>query len=275
MQNLSNIPNWEIKETPLFANFEIVEGYKAITRSDNGKILHIAKKTYTPTPNGVFVETAKTLSNVTGYPLEMISEVEDGKKMLAFLKVTDPMRIAGNDFKEWLMIGNSHDGSTGFFVGNSNMMIRCSNRFSKRFRMMQVYHTANHQERINGIIDSFSDYRSQRSKFIDTLGEYIDFEIVDEQKKDLVNLIAEVTPEEIENPEKISTRKQNIILDISQGIERETKELGNNLFGLFNGVTFYTSHTRKDRQKVFNNALGSANEINQKAFNYCNHLINS
>jgi hypothetical protein len=270
----NTLSNWEITETPLFANFKQVNGYKAIMRSDTNEILHIAKSTYTPTPNKLFIETANTLSKITNYPLEMVTEVEKGKKTLAFLKVTDPMRIGGNDFNEYLMIGNSHDGSTGFFIGNSSIMVRCSNRFSKKFRQMQVYHTANHHERINDIIDSFGDYRSQRSKFIDTLGEYVDFEIIEDNKREIVNLIAEVTPLEIEKPDTLSTRKKNIIADIQQSIEIETKALGNNLFGLFNGITHYTTHTRKTKEKVFCNAIGTANEVNQKAFNFCNALIN-
>lgn len=271
MENTLN--SWEIVESPIFANFKQIQGYKAISRSDTNEILHVAKETYTPTSNARFIETAEALSKITGYPLQMISEIEKGKKALAFLKVNDPMRVGGHEFKEWLMLGNSHDGSTGFFVGNSNMMVRCSNRFTKTFRQMNVHHTSNHDERITRIIGGFEDYTKQRSRFIDTLGEYIDFEIVKEDKQQIVNLIADVKPEEIENPEKLSTRKTNIISDIHYSIEKECSALGNNVFGLFNGITHYTSHIRKEKNKVFNNALGTSNEINQKAFNFCSSLI--
>ncbi len=271
MENSLN--DWEIVEAPLFANFKQVEGYKAILRSDTNEILHVAKNTYTPTTNARFIETAQALSKVTGYEIEMISEVEKGKKALAFLRVNDPMRIGGHNFTEWLMLGNSHDGSTGFFIGNSSIMARCSNRFTKTFRQLQVYHTVNHDERINKIVRSFEDYKEQRTRFIDTLGEYIDYEIIEEDKQNLVNIIANVTPEEIEHPDRISTRKTNIICDLHLSIGDECRALGNNLFGLFNGITHYTTHKRKDNKKVFCNALGANNEVNQKAFNFCTSLI--
>lgn len=271
---------WEVLEKPLFMpeltttgyRAKEVEGYKAITRSDTNEVLNVCKDSYTPTTNQKFIETAFQISNITGYEVMQFCEVKGGKKVLAFLKVNNPMKIGGYDFKEWLMLGNSHDGSTGFFIGNSNMMVRCENRFSKTFQHFKVFHTSNHYGKIDDLVKTFDTYNSQRSKFINSLGEYIDFEIVKEDKQNLVNLIAEVKPEEIEDPSKMSTRKSNLVSSINNSIEIETKALGNNLFGLFNGITHYTSHVKKTREHVFCNALGGANDINNLAFNYCQFL---
>jgi Domain of unknown function (DUF932) len=266
--------SWEVIERPLFSNYQPVEGYKALFRSDNNELLHVAKNTYTHTPNDRFLEVISKLSDITGFPIELFDEVAGGKKVIAFLKCTDPITVNGYQFKDWLMVGNSHDGSTGFFVGNSNMMVRCENRFTKQFQNLRVLHTRHHDLRIDNITNSFDDYTKQRQRFYDRFSEYIDFEIVEEDKQKVVNSLVEVTPLEIEDPATISTRKQNIITDIHRSIERETSEIGNNLFGLFNGITHYTSHVRRQKEAVFCNAFGTSADFNTRALNLCENLIN-
>lgn len=264
---------WDVIERPIFSDGKIIEGYKALHRSDNDEVLQVAKNTYTPVSNERFLDVVHKLSDVTGFPIEMYDEVAKGRKVLAFLKCTDPITVQGYKFKDWLMVGNSHDGSTGFFVGNSNMMIRCENRFTKNFQNLRVLHTRNNDIRIDHLTNGFDSFAKQRQRFYNRFSEYVDFEIVEEHKTALVNNLIEVTPEEIHNPEKLSTRKLNLISDMHRSIERETSELGNNLFGLFNGVTHYTSHIRQQKNPVFCNAFGTSADMNNKALNFCETLI--
>lgn len=68
------------------------------------------------------------------------------------------------------------------------------------------------------------------------------------------------------------------ILDSLQGkslresIQHETKDLGMNAFGLFNGVTWFTSHELKTGSHNFGNATGVAQLLNAKALSFCNKL---
>jgi Domain of unknown function (DUF932) len=270
---MTNNIAWEVVERPLFSNNQQVQGYKALYRSDNNELLNVAKSSYTPVTNERFLEVITRLSSITGFPIQMYDEVSNGKKILAFLKCNDSIKVNGYKFQDWLMVGNSHDGSTGFFIGNSNMMIRCSNRFTKQFQSLKVLHTANNDFRINNLTNSFDDYTKQRQRFYNRFSEYVDFEIVEEDKTKIVNSLIEVTPLEIEKPETISARKQGIINDIHRSIETETAELGNNLFGLFNGITHYTSHIRRQKEAVFCNAFGTSADFNNRAFNFCENLI--
>ena len=61
---------WDILEKPVYSNGKKVENYKAILRNDNGNILNVAKKSYTPTPNSRFVEVTERLHEITGFPIE-------------------------------------------------------------------------------------------------------------------------------------------------------------------------------------------------------------
>ena len=43
--------DWDIETKPVNCEGEIIPGYQALKRSDNGKLLHISKDTYHPTSN--------------------------------------------------------------------------------------------------------------------------------------------------------------------------------------------------------------------------------
>jgi Domain of unknown function (DUF932) len=107
---------WEISEKPIFSNNHPIVGYKALFRGDNNQLLNVAKTSYTPTPNARFVEVVERMSEVTGFPVRCYDEFEGGKKVLAFLECTEPIEVQGHQFQDYMLIGNSHDSSTGRFA---------------------------------------------------------------------------------------------------------------------------------------------------------------
>ena len=156
--------SWEVVEKPIFSNNQPVRGYKALFRNDNGQLLNVTKSSYTPTRNERFLEVVERMSTITGFPIKCFDEFEGGRKVLAFLECTEPLKVQNFDFQDFMLIGNSHDSSTGFFIGNSSKMIRCSNRFSKMFRQLQVSHTKNHDVKIDQLLRYFEVYQKERKQ---------------------------------------------------------------------------------------------------------------
>ncbi len=263
---------WDIIEKPIFSNNKKILGYKGIYRSDNDKLLNIAKASYTPTRNAKFIEITEKLHEITGFPIQNYYTVDDGKKVLAFLKCTESIQVCGHEFNDYLMIGNSFDGSTGFFIGNSSVMVRCKNRFSKNFRQMQVNHTKNNSLRVDGLVQYFDMFMNQRKQLFKNMVRFSEVKIDDSIKKALVERLTKMNDEEKLGTD-ISTRKSNIISKLNYSIDRECADLGNNAFGLFNGITHYTTHIKNSKNNAFGNPFGSLNELNQTAYNFCNELV--
>ena len=264
--------DWDIIEKPIFANNKQIIGYKSIFRSDNGNLLNIAKTSYTPTHNEKFIEVTEKLHEITGFPIQNYYEVDGGKKVLSFLECTESIQVCGHEFKDFLMIGNSFDGSTGFFIGNSNVMIRCKNRFSKNFRQLQVNHTKNNSLRVDGLVEYFDSFMNQRKQLFENMERFSDVKIDESIIKSLVERLAKMNEEERLGNE-VSTRKSNIISNMNYSIQKECLDLGDNAFGLFNGITHYTTHVKNAKNTTFGNPFGTANELNQTAFKFCNDLV--
>lgn len=272
MKSLTNPLKWEVVEAPIFSKNQKIEGYKGIFRSDNGKMLSVCKNTYTPTQNEKFLEITQKLHEITGFPIKNICEVEGGKKTLAFLECTEKIKVCGFDFDDYLMLGNSHDGSTPFFMGNSSIMARCNNRFSKEFRQMKAYHTKTNELKIDQLVKYFDLFMSERNNIFSNMDKFSNVKIDKSIKVALMQRLTNMNQEEKVSNE-ISTRKINLINSIDESIERECSALGDNAFGLFNGITHYTTHVKKTKNEVFGNPFGSQNDYNQKAYNFCLELV--
>lgn len=260
---------WEINERPIFnSDGQPIDGYKSIVRSDSGQVLNIAKGSYTPTPNEVLIETAETLSQATGFEIAGYDTYQNGCKVLAFLKNPEPSQVLDFPLDDYLLIGNSHDYSTSFFMGNTNVMLRCANQFTQANQQFKVAHTTNSKERIAQTVKGFERYLQQNELMYEDFQRFagisIDQTLIDESIKRVMD---------IDTTQEISTRKANIHQEITACIHRECFDIGNNALGLFNGFTYYTTHVRKAREKVFGNAIGSMANINTNSYEFCKSLI--
>ena len=224
--------------------------------------------------NTAFIRSVERFADVTHYPVEAIYELEGGRKMLGFLKCTETFEVGGFEFTDHLMIGNSHDGSTTFFVGNSNMMIRCKNRFARQFRSLKVKHSHNLEVGVERIQEEFYNYRKSLTDYYKSLNTFSKVEISQEIRDSLVARMANLSREERLGHEEISTRKKNIIACIDNSLDTEMEATGFNLFGLFNGLTHYTSHVMKNTSDNELSMFNRAERLNAEGFAHCLSIAN-
>ena len=275
-QITSTLSNWDVATSPVFAELNgqqvAVSGYKAIVRNDNGKTLNICKPGYVPLSNADFIATAEQFSDITGFPIASVHELEGGCKTLAFLECTETIEIDGHAFRDYLMLGNSHDSSSVFFVGNSNTMIRCGNRFARRFKALTARHSASLHTGVQNIREEFQSYRSKQQEYYRTLRQFQKVEVSEEIMNSLIARMASMTTEERLGKEEISTRKKNIALTIEASLQREMNDLGFNLYGLFNGVTHYTTHQINIKGDEGFSLMNRAEKLNLDGFQFCQKL---
>lgn len=282
----TSLSNWDVVESPIHVNFggstRIVEGEKAIIRNDDGSVLNLCKPGYTPYTNGQFIDVVERFSQVTKFPVEAIFEINEGKKMLGYLKCTEPIKVGGFEFKDHLMIGNSHDGSTGFFVGNSNIMVRCDNRFAREFRQLKAKHTQKLHVTVEDILKEFINYQKEMSKYYTNLKQFKKVKIDDSIIESVRSRMAGLTEEERLGTEEISTRKQNMINTINNSFQREMSAVGFDLMGLFEGVTHYTTHELNNHALTVNvngvdenrniGMFDRGSKITLDSYNFCKEI---
>lgn len=268
---------WEVeRHTPMTLNkaglYVPEDDYVALKRSDNGRTLHLANATYTETKNSAFEDYAYKLSEASGYALEGFAEFREGEKVLAYLKATDDMvhKHLGLKSENYLVFGNSHNGTTPIFVGSVNILLRCHNAWGRVMQGLKVRHTKNQDYRIEMFIDLVRGFREEKEREamqLKRLSEIkIDEKILDGLANRLLNIDEKLLKDNI-LPSSTGRRKA----DLMESFTKETNDLGMNLFGAFNGITHFTTH-KKFSTDAYGNILGGNQKITDDAFKLINDL---
>jgi len=265
--------NWDIRLEPVTINNTFDTGKKAIIRNDNQQLLGIVGKHYEPVSNSQLMEFTHALTKSGEFELQGFDELNDGKVILAFLKNTNPnLKINGFLNEEYMFVGNSFDGTKRFHIGTASNLVRCANQFSSTLKVFSKKHTSFMD--INDTIaqNIIRNYKAKKGILYDSFDGMetvrVDESVITKLIKE-VHLMLATDSKAIKQKDWTSSPS---MLTLRKSIDREMKDLGNNAFGLFNGVTWYTTHEMRTSDLVTSQISGTANLINQKAFRFCNNL---
>ena len=271
--DLQSTLNWDIRLEPVMVNQSFDTGKKAIIRNDTNKLLSIVGKHYEPFTNSQLLEFTHKLTKTGEFKLKGFDELNDGKIILAFLQNTNPnLKINGCENEEYLFIGNSFDGTKRFHIGTASNLVRCANQFSSSLKVFSKKHTSFmdiNEIEINNIIKSYKTKKGILYESFNGMESVrVDQSVIDKLIKEVYTMLSY-------DSKAISQKDWHnspSMLNLQYSIEREMKDLGNNAFALFNGVTWYTTHEMRTTDTLHSHINGTANIINQKAYRFCNNL---
>lgn len=268
--------NWDIRLEPVTINNSFDTGKKAIIRNDNQQLLGIVGKDYCPISNTKLMEFTDALTKSGEFELQGFDELNDGKIILAFLKNTNAnLKINGCLNEEYMFIGNSFDGTKRFHIGTTSSLARCSNQFASTLKVFSKKHTSffdTDETIVKNIIKSYKTKKGILYESFDGMETVrVDESIINKLIKEIYTMLNN----DSKSIKEKDWTKSPSMLNLKKCINREMKDLGNNAFGLFNGVTWYTSHEMRSKDGNYSQINGNANLINQKAFRFCNNLKRS
>ena len=240
--------DWSVKaERLVTAESNIETNSIAIVREDNNAILGVHGDGYHPLQNLEMMEILDRISGKMGLPLHKGGYFGQGEKVYIQLKTQD-LNVGTDKVKGYLTCVNSFDGSTSLAFGHSNLTISCQNTFFANYREManKVRHTQRMHERIDIICMQIEDVLRAEQKIFQSITRMTEVQI-DQKVRDMVlERILNLDKEErLADLTTLSTRKKNILSDLEVNIAGEIQDKGGNLWGLFSGITKYTTHSLK------------------------------
>ena len=182
--------------------------------------------------------------------------------------------IGGQDTEQYIYAINSHDGSSSLKFGFMNTVIFCQNQFgwmnSNAFSGYR--HTESIQNKVKELpsIINFSGEEEKIAELQHFSGQSIGKDAIHEMLFNLTKIDRAMTSQEMQD--NFSSRAINIHEDLLQCMLTETSRVGLTKWGLFNGVTKYTTHMKSaplrknGRQESI--ITGSGQKMNEKAFNF-------
>lgn len=238
--------NWKVKQEGLVTTSGVpVDGHTALVREDNNAILSVMSNGYYPYQNHELIELLDKVSNQTGLEVVKGGEFKNGRRVYVQLKSAD-LRL-GNDKIEGYLTGiNSFDGSTSLAFGPSNITISCMNTFFAAFKQMEtkIRHTKNMVIKVDEFcksLENILEEEQQMFRNIEKLSESrFTNKIKDEVVRSLFNIKYDV---DLKDDEQTSTQLKNKLSRFYIDLNGELQGKGDNLWGLFSGVTKYTTHS--------------------------------
>ena len=256
---------WEVELRPINYSGNNNTDRFALVRNDSEELIGIRSDRYHPVYNKDLELIKDKLLQKGSFIFKGYQEFSAGKRILAFFEnKRDDLKLCGQDVKDYLIIGNSHDTSSKLFVGTSNYMFRCQNQFSEKIRSYEKKHNQPFdldEIRIDEIIHSYDMGRKKLYRKMESLKEVlVDMNLIHRLAMQLLGI--ESRKEQINDMPQLKNNKQTILF--LKCIEEEIRELGPTLWGAFNGVTRYTSNHLKGKPG-FGIVNGKGEEMNRIA----------
>lgn len=274
--------NWNVVKKPLIYSGECTAeannglhktDYYGIVREDTGEVFTTVKEGYTPTQNSTIIETMQNIAGNNDLIITKAMSINGGRKILVQMqKPNNNVTIANQDTKQYVYAINSHDGTSALKFGFMNTVIFCQNQYSwlNSNGLKGYVHKQSIQDKVKDL-PTILNFDGQEER-IAKLHE-MSFNPV--TAKDIIGLIDYLTGMDSTQygwADNYTTRKMNIRDHLHMCITRETERLGRNKWGLFNGVTMYTTHYKSvpNRENGREESIytGTGQKMCDNAFNW-------
>jgi len=230
--------------------------YVAILREDTKTVLGVHKAGYEVFQNQELAELILDLSKVADAPLHSFGTLKGGAKVYIQLKTgnTHLRRPDGtmDTIEGFGTIVNSFDGSTSLGIGISTVTISCMNKYFAAYRQLdsKIKHTKGMTVRVEDLLKSMDIFRKDESEHFDLIRRLasapITAQAIDTVYKGMFDVSfadAQANRTAKVADRTLSTKKTNLIETFTLDTANQITDKGETLWGLFSGITKYTTHS--------------------------------
>ena len=210
-----------------------------------------------------------------------------GERIFVTAKLPEDMLVAGEECNKYIILTNSHDGTSSIIAGFTSVRIVCNNTLQAALKGLTnkvlIEHRTGAKERLAEAYKVMNIGSRYMTEVQDVFNQMAKTQITDEV---LQNYIISVMKPEYkalkskEEEEKISTRFKNQVTSIYEFAlshpTQQTDATRGTLWGAYNAISGYYNYIQKyknEEQKFTSQMFGNANNKIIKAFNEAVHII--
>lgn len=155
--------DWTADPQPLYlANGDVVK-QRAIVRSDNNAVLGFVGSNWTPLQNVDAFKFFQPFLDANECTLECAGSLREGKRVFVLAKIKrDPIEVVkGDEFLQYLLLANGHDGSLAVSVALTPIRVVCANTLAyslsdNRSKIMRCVHSSKVGENLELVRDTIN-----------------------------------------------------------------------------------------------------------------------
>ena len=273
---VANNLDFRIEKEQLLSSTGRPTPFYGLFNDKTGECINSVKEGYTVSQNDEVV--ALVLEGMQGFGELSVSKagaLNGGRKVFIQLGIEGMSLVGTERIKRYVTVIDSNDGSTGLSVGIGELVMSCQNQFFKFYKSGQskLRHTASLTQRIKEIPYLISKALEESLKLTETYKQFqstpVTRALADEMVKYILGFDKNMS---IKTDSELSTRSRNAMDSLYNHIEKETNQKGMNLFGLFSGVTSWSTHDksapRRENGREESIMVGTNYRTNNDAFEF-------
>ncbi len=252
--------------------------YFGLFNSKTNECINTAKAGYTVSQNDEVMNMVLTGTERFGeLSVHKAGSINGGRRIFIQLKVDGAALVGTDTITKFITIIDSNDGSTGLSVGIGDIAAHCFNQFFRFYKAGEAKfrHTATLEQKMLTIPSLVETAMGRSMQQIALYKKWLSTPLTKDLADKMVHSVLgyDRVLTNAEDRAKLSTRSIGLMDTLYTAIETERGMVGDNLFGLFNGVTRFTTHHQKVPKRTNGHdeslMVGEAYNKAIKAFDFC------
>lgn len=268
--------NWKVnKEQVQTTSGIIIPDRVALVREDTNTVLGIHTESYEPYQNDELLELLFRISQQSGLAVHTGGSFKGGEKVWFQLKSND-LDLPNNDkLKGYISGFNSFDGRTSLAFGNSSITVSCMNTFWRGYKQVdtRLRHSATMRPRIDEILKRIDVVLNEEKQMFNEVLMLGNTKLTPEVQELITKRLFEIGVEERLDSPELSTNKKNKLVRFNYDLGIELGQKGDNLWGMWSGVTRYTTHSMKRGDNSESKMFGRTGSIEREIYKELVELV--
>lgn len=261
----------------------------ATIRKDTGDYLGIVSNRYEIVQNKDAFVFFDSIIDSGEAIFETAGALGKGERIFVTAKLPDDILVAGEPCNKYIVLTNSHDGTSAIIAGFTNIRVVCSNTLQASLRSLTnkvaIHHNLGAKDRLaeaTKLMGLCSIYNTQVEEIFNEMAKK---EIAEkEMQQFFINVFKPENAKDVEiseeEKEEASSRFNNQIMDVMNFAyshpTQQTPATRNTVWGAYNAVSGYYNYAKgykKDEDRMKTQLFGLGSRRINKAFSLANDLI--
>lgn len=237
--------DWEVVQKDVYTeDGALIAGYKVNTRNIDDTALGIVSDRYKVVQNGEAFQFTDELLGA-GVTYETAGALQGGRKVWLLARMPHRYIIAGDEITPYLVVMNSHDGSSGIKVAMTPIRVVCQNTLNLALDNAKRIWTTRHTENVMSRVHEAEVTLGLAEKYMGELGRNVDaLSRIKLTDRKVMEFMEEFFPVSTDMPE--AQRKNNLRL-LSDLRHRywdapDLSNVGKNGYRFVNAVSDFATH---------------------------------
>jgi len=265
-----------------------IEGIYATYRTDNSEYLGLVRSRYEIVQNRDAFAFFDTIVHEGEAIFETAGVLGKGERIFLLAKLPDDFEIAGEKIEKYILLTNSHDGSSSVVAGLTNVRVVCNNTLQAALSGLEnkvlIKHTNGVQDRLkeaHKVMGIASKYNKEVEQIF---SQMVDVKMDEGQYRDYFTkvLAPEYKAKSNEEQAEMSTRLKNMVEATTQFAfthpTQITSPANGTLWGAYNAISGYYNYIKpydNQEKKFHSQFFGAANSKMIKSFDEAVAVLNN